>query len=63
MRTALTLYHSDTMLTFNNHGKKASESIVGKGENAGHQHFLLSPQCFLERGISGFNPFQHIDTF
>ena len=22
------------------------ENIVGKGENAGLQHFLLSPQCF-----------------
>ena len=22
------------------------ESFVGKGENAGHQHFLLFPQCF-----------------
>ena len=24
------------------------ENIVGKGENAGHQHFLLFPQCFQE---------------
>ena len=23
------------------------ENIVGKGENAGNQHFLLVPQCFL----------------
>ena len=23
------------------------ENIEGKGENAGHQHFLLCPQCFL----------------
>ena len=22
------------------------ENIVGKGENAGHQHFLFFPQCF-----------------
>ena len=22
------------------------EKIVGKGENAGYQHFLLFPQCF-----------------
>ena len=22
------------------------ENIVGKAENAGHQHFLLFPQCF-----------------
>ena len=23
-----------------------TENIVGKGENAGNQHFLLFPQCF-----------------
>ena len=23
-----------------------SENSVGKGENAGYQHFLLFPQCF-----------------
>ena len=23
------------------------ENTVGKGENAGYQHFLLFPQCFL----------------
>ena len=27
--------------------KKTFENIVGKGENAGNQHFLLFPQCFL----------------
>ena len=27
--------------------KKLFENIVGKGENAGYQHFLLFPQCFL----------------
>ena len=27
--------------------KKAFENIVGKGENAGNQHLLLFPQCFL----------------
>ena len=26
--------------------KKAFEHIVGKGENAGNQHFLLFPQFF-----------------
>ena len=26
---------------------KPLENIVGKGENAGYQHFLLFPQCFL----------------
>ena len=25
----------------------ALENTVGKGENAGNQHFLLFPQCFL----------------
>ena len=27
--------------------KKPSENIVGKGENASNQHFLLFAQCFL----------------
>ena len=27
-------------------GKKPFENIVGKGEYAGNQHFLLFPQCF-----------------
>ena len=36
----LTLYH--TILTFDDK-KKPSENIVGKGENAGNQHFLLLP--------------------
>ena len=26
---------------------KMVENIVGKGENAGNQHFLLFPQCFV----------------
>ena len=29
------------------------ENIVGKGENAGHQHFLLFPQCFQNLSFSG----------
>ena len=41
----LSLYH--TIQTFNNSDKVALEKIVGKGENAGNQHFLLFPQCFL----------------
>ena len=28
-------------------GEKPFENIVGKGENAGKQHFLLFPQWFL----------------
>ena len=27
--------------------KKPFENVVEKGENAGNQHFLLFPQCFL----------------
>ena len=27
--------------------KQSFENIVGKGENAGSQHFLLLQQCFL----------------
>ena len=29
------------------------ENIVGKGENAGFQHFLLLPQCFQKAFYSG----------
>ena len=30
------------------------ENIVGKGENAGYQHFLLFPQCFKKLKAKGF---------
>ena len=29
------------------------ENIVGKGENAGYQHFLLVPQCFQKASLLG----------
>ena len=29
------------------------ENIVGKGENAGHQHFLLFQQCFPKASLFG----------
>ena len=29
------------------------EDIVGKGENAGYQHFLLFPQCFQKTSVLG----------
>ena len=29
------------------------ENIVGKGENAGVQHFLLFPQCFQKASFLG----------
>ena len=30
-----------------------AENIVGKGENAAFQHFLLFPQCFQTASFSG----------
>ena len=41
----LTLYYK--IPTFNYLWKRTLENTVGKGENAGNQHFLLFPQCFL----------------
>ena len=41
MCNTLALYHTIPTL-----GKKPFENIVGKGENAGSQHFLLFPLCF-----------------
>ena len=41
----LTLYH--TILTFTTLKKKAFGNIVGKGENAGFQHFRLFPEYFV----------------
>ena len=35
------------MLSLTTLGKKFFENIVGKGENAGNQHFPVFPQCFL----------------
>ena len=29
------------------------ENIVGKGENADYQHFLLFPQCFQKASDTG----------
>ena len=52
----LALYH--TILTFNDpETKKTFLNILGKGENAGNQHFLLFPQCFqpIPKRISAFN--------
>ena len=36
--------------------KEAFGNILGKGENAGNQHFLLFPKCFLpfQKLISNF---------
>ena len=35
-----------------NFGMGGVENIVGKGENAGYQHFLLFPQCFQKATFS-----------
>ena len=35
--------------------KKAFENIVGKGENAGNQHFLLFPTMFSTLPNTTFN--------
>ena len=35
--------------------KEPFENIKGKGENAGNQHFLLFPECFLSYSIKGRN--------
>ena len=34
-------------------GLGKAKNIVGKGENAGYQHFLLFPQCFQKPSVSG----------
>ena len=34
--------------------KKVFENIVGKGENAGNQHFLFFPQCFQPKSNFSF---------
>ena len=40
-------YYYHTIHTSNNTKEEALKSIGGKGENAGNQHFLLLPRCFL----------------
>ena len=41
----LTLCH--TVPPFNDLEKEVFENIVGKGEKAGNQHFLLFPHCCI----------------
>ena len=36
-----------------NFALKRVENTVGKGENAGNQHFLLYPQCFQKASYPG----------
>ena len=35
------------------------ENIVGKGENAGHQHFLIFPLCFQKAFFLGVVKEEH----
>ena len=44
---ATNLTHSHTMTPFDAPGNKPFENIVGKGEIARNEQFLLFPQCFL----------------
>ena len=44
LTVCLTLYH--TMTNFDAPEKKPFENIVGKGENAGNQHFSTFPTIF-----------------
>ena len=34
-------------------GLGREENIIGKGENAGYQHFLLFPLCFQKASLPG----------
>ena len=47
VRTSDSVNPLPTIIGFNNTGKEAFEDIVGKGENASNQNFLLFPQWFL----------------
>ena len=40
--------------TLNNLGKKHFENFVGKGENAGNQHFVLFPEYILQASQNKF---------
>ena len=40
--------------------KKALENTVANGENAGNQHFLLFPQCFLPYQGEKSSFYQHL---
>ena len=55
----LTLYSIDTVLILTHHQQTAFENIVGKGEIARNEQFLLFPQCFLLNQIIP-SPFVHI---
>ena len=41
--------------------KNPFENTVGKGENAGNQHFLLFPQCFLPNHLHKSSSEVHVE--
>ena len=47
IRKGLTLYQKKSLFFFLTLKKKPFGNIVGKGKNAGNQHFLLFSLCFL----------------
>ena len=58
----MTLFHFLTLYSIDTHfdaSTTAFENIVGKGEIAHNEQFLLFPQCFLLNQIV-ISPFVHI---
>ena len=56
MHRDVTLFQYLTTLSFKDPRKnRPFENVVGKEENAGNQHFLLFPQCFLFYGRQKFS--------
>ena len=57
-RSVFTIHFTTQSRVFKTLKKTPFENIVGKVENAGNQHFLLFPQCFLpfQRTCIPFEP-------
>ena len=51
--TKFTAFADDKLNTIMISVSDRVENIVGNGENAGYQHFLLFPQCFQKTSFSG----------
>ena len=58
----LVLHPRQKILVLTHQEHTAFENIVGKGEIARYEQFLLSPQCFLLKQIF-VSPFVHIFHF
>ena len=57
---ALNLYFTTQSRVLMTPWDMSFENIVGKGENAGNQHFLFFPQCFYP-SLHKFKFFIHIN--